>query len=50
MADRCYAESCLSAGATHERSSMVVLTTRLARAMRISSLKMVQRFDGGNGF
>jgi hypothetical protein len=39
-----------SAGATHDRSSMVALTTVLTRVMRISILKVDQRIDGGDGF
>jgi hypothetical protein len=39
-----------SAGATHDRSSMVVLTTVMTRVMRISILKVDQRIDGGDSF
>jgi hypothetical protein len=41
--------ACL-ASATHDGSSMVSATTRLARAMRISAPKMDQRFYDGDGF
>jgi hypothetical protein len=50
LADSYYAESCMSAGATHDKYFMVVSTTCLARVMRISSLKMDQWLDGGGGF
>jgi hypothetical protein len=39
-----------SAGAMHNISSMVALTTVLTRVMRISILKVDQQIDDGDGF
>jgi hypothetical protein len=39
-----------SAGATCDRSSMMVLTTILTRVMQICVLKMDQQFAGGDDF
>jgi hypothetical protein len=39
-----------STGDTHDRSSMVVLTTFLTRVMRVFVLKVDQRIDGDDSF
>jgi hypothetical protein len=39
-----------SAGATHDRSFMMALTTVMIRVIRISILKVDQQIDGGDGF
>ena len=50
LADRCYAESCLFRRCYARQIFHGGVGNMLGRDMLIFALKMVQRFDGGDGF